>query len=176
MNITTTGPTGGPPPQLTGSPLTLRRQLYFWTGALIVFIALLWLLGDVLMPFVAGMALAYLLDPLVRRLQRLGLSRAIASVVVVMVFICIIALALILLLPVLAEQIADFVARVPQYVERLRVVLKSQSGLARQISRREDCRRRRIRRARSPRLPQAGPERSSDRSGPAAGRWSRLSR
>ncbi len=120
MNTTTTGPTDGPPPQLTGSPLTLRRQLYFWSGALLVFIALLWLLGDVLMPFIAGMALAYILDPLVRQVQRLGLNRAIASVVVVLVFILLIALALILMVPVLADQIADFVARVPHYVERLR--------------------------------------------------------
>ncbi|HWV53228.1 AI-2E family transporter [Pseudorhodoplanes sp.] len=127
MNTTTTGPTDGPPPQLTGGPLTLRRQLIFWTGALVVFILLLWLLGDVLMPFIAGMALAYLLDPLVRQVQRLGLSRAIASVVVVLIFISLIALALILLVPVLAEQIADFVARVPHYVERLRQVVNEAS-------------------------------------------------
>jgi predicted PurR-regulated permease PerM len=124
---TTTGPTDGPPPQLTGSPLTLRRQLIFWSGALLVLIALLWLLGDVLMPFVAGMALAYLLDPLVRQVQRLGLNRAIASVVVVLLFIALIALALILLLPVLAEQIADFVARIPHYVERLRQLITEAS-------------------------------------------------
>jgi predicted PurR-regulated permease PerM len=120
---TTTGPTGGPPPQLTGSPLTLRRQLLFWSGALLVLIALLWLLGDVMMPFVAGMALAYLLDPLVRQVQRLGVSRAIASVTVVMIFIALIALALILLVPVLAEQVAEFVARIPHYVERLRALI-----------------------------------------------------
>jgi predicted PurR-regulated permease PerM len=127
MNTTTTGPTDGPPPQLTGSPLTLRRQLVFWSFALLVFIFLLWLLGDVLMPFIAGMALAYLLDPLVRQVQRLGLSRAIASVVVVLIFIALIALALILLLPVLAEQIADFFARVPHYIERLRQLLTEAS-------------------------------------------------
>jgi predicted PurR-regulated permease PerM len=127
MNTTTTGPTDGPPPRLTGSPLTLRRQLIFWTCALLVFIALLWLLGDVLMPFIAGMALAYLLDPLVRYVERLGLSRAISSVVVVLAFILLIALALILLLPILAEQVADFVARVPQYVERLRQLITDAS-------------------------------------------------
>jgi predicted PurR-regulated permease PerM len=123
---TTTGPTDGPP-QLSGSPLPLRRQLMFWIGALVVFIALLWLLGDVMMPFVAGMALAYLLDPLVRQVQRIGLSRAISSVVVVFVFIALIALALILLVPVLAEQIADFIARVPHYVERLRQLVNEAS-------------------------------------------------
>ncbi|MFZ5690769.1 MAG: AI-2E family transporter [Pseudomonadota bacterium] len=127
MTTTTTGPTDGPPPQMTGSPLTLRRQLLFWSGALLVFIALLWLLGDVMMPFIAGMALAYLLDPLVRQVQRLGINRAISSVVVVLVFIFIIALALILLLPVLTEQIAEFAARVPHYVERLRQLINEVS-------------------------------------------------
>ena len=33
------------------SPISLKRQLIFWTGALIVFIALLWILADVLLPF-----------------------------------------------------------------------------------------------------------------------------
>jgi predicted PurR-regulated permease PerM len=127
METTTTGPTDGPPPQMTGSPPTLRRQLIFWCGALVVFILLLWLLGDVLMPFVAGMALAYLLDPLVRQVERLGLNRAISSVVVVLGFILIIAFALILLMPVLAEQISDFAARVPHYVERLRQVINESS-------------------------------------------------
>ena len=67
-----TGPADGPPPPLPGSPLSLRRQLIFWAGALLVFIALLWLLGDVLLPFVAGMVLAYLLDPLVRQAAAAG--------------------------------------------------------------------------------------------------------
>jgi predicted PurR-regulated permease PerM len=127
MNTTMTGPTDGPPPQLTGSRLTLRRQLIFWSCALLVLVALLWLLGDVLMPFVAGTALAYLLDPLVRQVQRAGLNRAIASVVVVLIFIALIALALILLLPVLAEQITDFFVRVPHYIERLRQLITEAS-------------------------------------------------
>jgi predicted PurR-regulated permease PerM len=127
MTTTTTGPTDGPPPQMTGSPLTLRRQLLFWSGALLVFIALLWLLGDVMMPFIAGMALAYLLDPLVRQVEHLGVGRAISSVIVVMMFVIIIAVALVLLLPVLTEQIAEFGARIPQYVERLRQLINDAS-------------------------------------------------
>ncbi len=122
-----TGPTDAPPPRLTGSPLTLRRQLLFWSGALLVFIALLWLLGEVLLPFIAGMALAYLLNPLVCRIQGLGVSRPIASVAIVMLFIVLIAVGLILLVPVLSEQIADFVARLPHYVERLRQVINQSS-------------------------------------------------
>lgn len=127
MSTTTTGPADTPPPQIPLTPLSLRRQLMFWTGALLVLIALLWLLGDVLMPFVAGMVLAYLLDPVVRQLQKLGLNRALASVVIVMVAIGLLALALILIVPILAEQIAGFIDRMPQYFERIRQLAQEQS-------------------------------------------------
>ena len=49
--------------------MALERQLVFWVAALAVFVAVLWLLSDVLLPFVAGMALAYLLDPIARRAE-----------------------------------------------------------------------------------------------------------
>ena len=127
MSTITTGPADGPPPQLPLTPLSLRRQLMFWTGALLVLIALLWLLGDVLLPFMAGMVLAYLLDPVVRQLQKLGLNRAIASVIIVFVAIGLLALALILILPILGEQIAGFIERMPQYFERLRQIAQDQS-------------------------------------------------
>ena len=45
--------------------MTLRQQLTFWLVALLVFVALLWLLSGILLPFVAGAALAYLQSPLV---------------------------------------------------------------------------------------------------------------
>ena len=62
--------------------MTLERQVMFWVAALAVFVALLWLLSDVLLPFVAGMALAYLLDPLAARLERLGISRGVSALIV----------------------------------------------------------------------------------------------
>src|SRR5260370_36358135 len=51
----------------------------FWAAAVVVFVLLLWLLNDILLPFVVGMAVAYFLDPVVVRLQRLGLSRTWAT-------------------------------------------------------------------------------------------------
>lgn len=123
MSTMTTGPADTPPP----TALSLRRQLIFWACALLVFIALLWLLGDVLLPFVAGMVLAYLLDPVVRKLQRIGLSRPIASVLIVVVAIGLITFALIMLLPILGDQIAGFVDRMPQYFERIRLLVQEQS-------------------------------------------------
>lgn len=106
------------------SPISLKRQLIFWTGALIVFIALLWILADVLLPFVAGMALAYLLDPLVKRVQGFGLSRAWAAVIIVIIFAVLLVLAIILIVPVLGDQIGQFMQRLPDLIDRVRVLIQ----------------------------------------------------
>src|SRR5260370_16425695 len=47
------------------------RQMVFWALAVAAFALLLWLLRDILLPFVAGMAIAYLFDPLPNRLEKL---------------------------------------------------------------------------------------------------------
>lgn len=113
--------------EIPPSAISLKRQLLFWIGALVVFIALLWLLSDVLLPFVAGMALAYLLDPLVQRLQNLGIHRAVAAIIIVAVFALALGLALVLLLPVLGEQITHFAQRLPELIERVRALLQQSS-------------------------------------------------
>src|ERR1041385_1040547 len=52
--------------------IALQRQMAFWLAALAVFILLLWLLSEILLPFIAGLAIAYLLTPLTDRLDTLG--------------------------------------------------------------------------------------------------------
>lgn len=106
------------------SPISLKRQLIFWTGALIVFIALLWILADVLLPFVAGMALAYLLDPLVKRVQSFGLSGTWAAVIIVIVFAIALVLVIILIVPVLGDQIGQFMQRLPDLIDRVRILIQ----------------------------------------------------
>src|SRR5581483_577417 len=104
--------------------MTLRRQLIFWSVALLVFIGLLWLLNEVLLPFVAAMALAYLLDPVVKRIQGLGVNRALAAVTIVVVFVVAIALAVTLLAPILGKQISGLMERVPEYIDRARQLIQ----------------------------------------------------
>ena len=55
--------------------MQFERNAVFWLAALVVFVGLLWLLSPILLPFVLGMAIAYMLDPLNRRLTKRGLSR-----------------------------------------------------------------------------------------------------
>ena len=56
-------------------PVPARKQALYWSIAAAVLLLLLWQLGDVLLPFVLGGAVAYFLDPVADRLERLGLSR-----------------------------------------------------------------------------------------------------
>ena len=73
--------------------LPIQNQALYWSLAGSILLMLLWFLDDVLLPFVLGAALAYLLDPIADRLQARGLSR-IMSVLIISVTV------LIVLLPV----------------------------------------------------------------------------
>jgi len=59
---------------MVGEPIDRARQIRFWLLALLGFLLVLYLLRAMLLPFVAGMAVAYFLDPVCDRLQRLGCS------------------------------------------------------------------------------------------------------
>lgn len=102
-----------------------RRQVIFWLGAAVVLALLLYLFSDILLPFVAGMVLAYFLDPVADRLQRLGLSRVMATVVILIAFIVVLVVALVVLVPVLATQMADFAGKLPEYLTRLQALITS---------------------------------------------------
>ncbi|TGT26456.1 AI-2E family transporter, partial [Mesorhizobium sp. M4B.F.Ca.ET.169.01.1.1] len=80
----------------------LRRQVFFWLATAVLLALFLYVFSGILLPFVAGMVLAYFLDPVADWLQRLGLSRLMATVVILIAFIVVVVLALVILVPVLA--------------------------------------------------------------------------
>src|SRR5207237_10584862 len=82
------------------------RQMVFWALAIAAFALVLWLLREILLPFVAGMAIAYLLDPLANRIEKLGVNRAIAALLIVGVFATALVLLGILIVPILANQLS----------------------------------------------------------------------
>ncbi|TIM81852.1 AI-2E family transporter, partial [Mesorhizobium sp.] len=85
----------------------------------------LYVFSGILLPFVAGMVLAYFLDPVADRLQRLGLSRLMATIVILFAFIVVLVLAFVILIPVLASQMADFASKLPEYLTRLQTLITS---------------------------------------------------
>lgn len=108
--------------------MTIQRQIGFWLAALAVLIALLLLLREVLLPFVAGLALAYLLDPLADRLERLGVSRLLATLIILALFVLIFILGLVLIVPIAANQLSAFIAKLPATVARLQQLVVEQGG------------------------------------------------
>ena len=98
---------------------SLRRQIVFWFIVLAIFVAFLWLFSTILLPFVAGMALAYFLDPVADRLERWGLSRMAATSVILLTFVVLLVLSFIIVIPLLAAQATDFAEKVPGYVSSL---------------------------------------------------------
>ena len=97
----------------------IRRQIVFWLLAAVVFIAFVYVFSSILLPFVAGMVLAYFLDPVADWLERLGLSRTAATLVILFAFIVGFTLVLMILIPVVATQLADLIGRMPDYIARL---------------------------------------------------------
>ncbi len=100
--------------------MTAGVRLALGVLAVVVVGFLLWALSDVLMPFVLGLAIAYLLDPLADRLERAGMGRGIAAFTLLLTFFLVFVAALLVLVPMAQNQIAGFAERVPGYLEALR--------------------------------------------------------
>ena len=103
-----------------------ERNIVFWMAALAVFVALLWLLSPILLPFVLGMAIAYVLDPLANQLSK-RVGRLLAAVLILGGFIVALALLVLLIAPVLAGQLSAFIDDAPAYALRLQAFVSDPS-------------------------------------------------
>ncbi len=99
--------------------LSHKAQLRYWGIAAAVFLVLLWVLGDVILPFVLGGAIAYFLDPVADRLERMGMSRTLAVAVITVIGILIFALATLLIIPAMVRQTTALVEAAPDFFSRL---------------------------------------------------------
>ncbi|MBT3358776.1 MAG: AI-2E family transporter [Rhodospirillales bacterium] len=99
-------------------------KVWAWLAGLAVFCLLLYLLRSVLVPFVAGMGVAYLLDPVADKLEEKGCSRTLAVVIINVVFFFVLCVLMVLLIPLLQAQVVGFVSRVPGYFEVLRGIIE----------------------------------------------------
>ena len=94
--------------------LPVKDQMKYWGIATGVSFVLLWVLGDVILPFVLGGAIAYCLDPIADRLEKVGFSRVWATTTITLVSGIVFVLAALLVVPVLIQQLAGLVDTAPQ--------------------------------------------------------------
>lgn len=97
----------------------LKRQAIFWVAFLVFVVIFLMIFSSILLPFVAGMALAYFLDPVADWFERRGLSRLMATVVILILFVLLFVLAMVILIPLLVTQASGFLDKVPGYINAL---------------------------------------------------------
>ncbi|MCG8295344.1 AI-2E family transporter [Pseudomonas entomophila] len=112
----------------------IEPRRWIWLGAVLLIAVLLYLLHNILSPFLVGILLAYLADPLVDRLERAGLSRTWGVVVVFSLFTLIFLALLLVLIPMLAKQLLRLYELAPQMLDWLQHValpwVQSRLGLA----------------------------------------------
>jgi predicted PurR-regulated permease PerM len=106
--------------------LPVGTQLKYWTIAAAVFLVALWYLGDIILPFVIGGAVAYFLDPVADKLEALGLNRILSTVVISLVAVVIFTLAALLIIPMLIEQAVALVNIAPKAALDLQNFLTAQ--------------------------------------------------
>jgi predicted PurR-regulated permease PerM len=96
--------------------VTVPRDVAIWLAILAGFMTLLWLLGEILLPFLLGMAIAYVVDPVVVWLARRGISRGIAAGMLVGSSFVAGLVTLVIVGPLLLEQAGALLARAPNIV------------------------------------------------------------
>lgn len=103
--------------------LSARKQLQYWGLAAVMFCVTLWFLGNVILPFVLGAAIAYFLDPVADRIEAMGLSRATAVGVITSVAVLIFVIVVLLVLPTLVQQTGNLIDSAPQMFNNMQTFL-----------------------------------------------------
>jgi predicted PurR-regulated permease PerM len=103
--------------------LPVKDQAKYWGLATVTFVLILWFLGDVILPFVLGGAIAYCLDPIADRLERWGLSRVSATVVIMLFGVLIFVITILAVVPTLVSQLGQLINTFPDLFKTLQTEL-----------------------------------------------------
>jgi predicted PurR-regulated permease PerM len=99
-------------------------RVLFWLGFVLIAIIALGMVQSILLPFAAGVVLAFILAPAVSRLEHWGVRRGLASLAVLLVFLIGVALVFVLLVPLIQGQIVQLIGKLPAVI----TFAKDQSG------------------------------------------------
>ncbi|MEM7470763.1 MAG: AI-2E family transporter [Pseudomonadota bacterium] len=103
--------------------LPVREQAKYWGIVAVIFCLALWFLGDVLLPFIVGGAIAYMMDPLADRLERLKFSRAVATATISLIAVLVIIPVAVFVFKEVTQQALGLFAVAPEYFASLQKYL-----------------------------------------------------
>ena len=93
----------------------MTKKIGFWLVIFITFFGFLFLIRSILLPFILGIFIAYFLNPAAERLEKMGLSRSLSTLIITAGFFCSIVFLSLLVIPVVAGQFSGLIAALPAY-------------------------------------------------------------
>jgi predicted PurR-regulated permease PerM len=105
--------------------MIFSQKALFWFLLLFSFIYIISILSPILPPFIAAFIISYFFSPLASKLEKLGLSRGIASALIVLSLVLIISLIFVTIIPMAVHQIANFITEFPGYRDKIILSVKS---------------------------------------------------
>jgi predicted PurR-regulated permease PerM len=97
--------------------VSAKTQMTFWGVSIALFIAFIWIFKAVLTPFVLGIVIAYLLNPLVKRFSTKGIKRTTSTLIILSLFFTAVTAIIILVAPVIAKESAELIDKMPNYLD-----------------------------------------------------------
>ena len=96
--------------------MTAGEQARWWGIAAAVLLLFLYIFSAAVTPFLAGMAIAYFLDPLADRLERAGASRVLATAVITVLALGVTVGALLVVIPLVVDQTGQLIRAAPETI------------------------------------------------------------
>ncbi len=95
------------------------QNTVLWIGIFVFVLICLWALDNVIAPFVAGIIIAYLLNPAVKALHERNIPRWAASISVLTLFFIVLVIGLSYLFPIIVHEISELMINLPIYFSSL---------------------------------------------------------
>lgn len=105
------------------------KSFLFWLLPALGALVFIWLFQSVLVPFAIGLAIAYLLNPVVNRLGKEGVRRSRAALLLLLLFLASSSFVVLLAIPVVLREADTLVRFAPLLWERAQEFLNSSGGL-----------------------------------------------
>jgi len=97
----------------------VTKQAAFWGVSSLILFVFIWMFKSVLTPFVLGVVIAYLLNPLVKGFSTKGIGRTTSSAFIICLFFILITSVIVLIAPIVTQESADLIEAMPGYLDSL---------------------------------------------------------
>lgn len=97
--------------------MTMGAQAIFWSALVVLLSAFLWVFADMITPFILGVAIAYLLNPVMIKLGKSKIPRSLSALFVLILFFVFVSCAIFLLAPMALKQLQMLIEHAPVYFQ-----------------------------------------------------------